>query len=244
MPSSVRVAFALNAGPKAGKTSSAASLVPPDGAALHAEAVKKLRLKKKEATAARLFVWSKDEGRGGIELPREGSVDGTLCNDDIVAVSFGEEYAGPCRAGKAAAAEASTSAAPTFMRAPEPSGSDDAGRRFDSLAALWADQAAHFEQYYAANKQWWDDDGYGGGSDEEAMIGDTGSEADVAHSLGLIDGLRASRPQWQPRCALDCGAGVGRVTKHVLLRRCERVTLVEPCERWLRQVREHRLEPG
>lgn len=35
------------------------------------------------------------------------------------------------------------------------------------------------------------------------------------------------------------GAGVGRVTKHVLLKRCERVCLLEPCDRWLSLARRY-----
>lgn len=47
MANLVRVAFALNAGPRDGKPQNAASLVAPNGTAHHAEAVKKLRLKKR-----------------------------------------------------------------------------------------------------------------------------------------------------------------------------------------------------
>ena len=71
------------------------------------------------------------------------------------------------------------------------------------------------------------------------LIGDGGSEEDLEHSLRFVDALRASRPGWQLRCALDCGAGVGHVTKHVLLRRCERVCLVEPDKHWLTQSRRY-----
>ena len=73
---------------------SAPSLVKPDGAALLAEAVKKLRLKKKEVAAVRLFIWSKDE-RGGTELPRDADLRSLLRNDDFVVVSLGEDYQGP-----------------------------------------------------------------------------------------------------------------------------------------------------
>ena len=116
-------------------------------------------------------------------------------------------------------------------------GSDDAGRAYASLRELWAEQAHRHHEYYAANDAWWDADGYGGKSDEEAMIGDTGSEADAQHSLQFLDMVRRNIPQLQLRCALDAGAGVGRVTKHVLLRRCESVCLVEACDRWLKQAR-------
>ena len=104
----MRVSFAPNTGPRAAKPSGAPSVVQPDGAALLAEAVKKLRLKKKEASSARLFVWSKDD-RAGTELPREGSVSSVLRNDDLIAISFGEAYQGPKAAASTSAAGATSS---------------------------------------------------------------------------------------------------------------------------------------
>ena len=71
------------------------------------------------------------------------------------------------------------------------------------------------------------------------MIGDGGSGEDLEHSRRLLDAVRAAHPQLHMRSALDVGAGVGRVSKGVLLRRCERVALLEPCERWLKQARRY-----
>jgi len=234
--STIRVSFCLNAGAKAGQP--LATVVTRDSAteALLQAASNKLRLKKKDAAAARLFVWSKD-GRGGTELPRNGSAAALLRNDDLLAVSVGEAYSGP-RPAQPAAADA---AAHAERREPPPliSGSDDAGRSYASLETLWTEQARHHREYYAANERWWDEDGYGGGSDEEAMIGDGSSEEDIEHSLRLLDALKARRPALAFGSALDGGSGVGRVTKHVLLRRFERVCLVEPCARWLKQSRRY-----
>ncbi|EOD31751.1 hypothetical protein EMIHUDRAFT_231375 [Emiliania huxleyi CCMP1516] len=200
----IRVSFCLNAGAKAGQP--LATVVARDSAteALLQAASNKLRLKKKDAAAARLFVWSKD-GRGGTELPRHGSAAALLRNDDLLAVSVGE-----------------------------------------ALETLWTEQARHLSEYYAANERWWDEDGYGGGSDEEAMIGDGGSEEDIEHSLRLLDALKARRP------ALAFGSALGtemphlpvfqlaqQSKGHVLLRRFERVCLVEPCARWLKQSRRY-----
>ena len=241
----VRISFALNAGPKAAKPAGAPSLVAPDGVSVKEEAVKKLRLRKKDAAAAQLFVWSKD-ARAGTEVPQEGDLSELLQNDDMVAVSFGEPYQGPKAAVASAAPTAamanesgSGSASDADGEPPRIAGSDDAGRSYSSLEELWADQAEHRAAYYAANDAFWDADGYGGSTDEEAMIGDEGSEEDALHSLQLIDSLRGRVPEWQLRSALDLGAGVGRVTKHVLLRRCERVLLVEANGRWLKQARRY-----
>ena len=241
---SLRVSVCLNAGPQKGHAQ--CSLVaPPSTEAILTAAANKLRLKKKEIGRARLFVW-----RTGYELPRNGEVEqGRVRNDDLLAITLGEPYAGPCKvepaAAAAAASEAGASTADTgdaavALDAPPPiSGSDDSGLAYGSLQALWAEQARRHEEYSAANTAWWDADGYGGASDEEAMIGDGGSGEDLEHSQRLLDAVRAAHPQLLMRSALDVGAGVGRVTKGVLLRRCEHVALLEPCERWLKQARRY-----
>ena len=241
---SLRVSVCLNAGPQKGHPQ--CSLVaPPSTEAILTAAANKLRLKKKEIGRARLFVW-----RTGYELPRNGEVEqGRVRNDDLLAITLGEPYAGPCKvepaAAAAAASEAGASTADTgdaavALDAPPPiSGSDDSGLAYGSLQALWAEQARRHEEYAAANTAWWDADGYGGASDDEAMIGDGGSGEDIEHSQRLLDAVRAAHPQLLMRSALDVGAGVGRVSKGVLLRRCERVALLEPCERWLKQARRY-----
>ena len=233
----VRLSFCLNAGQRKGQAQ-ATALVAPVAELVLAAAMHKLRLKKKDMSRAHLYVW----GGSGCELEDVSR----LQNDDLIAVSLGEPYAGPVRTESSAGAAHSSSAAADVnatagvaVPAPRVVGRDDTGREFASLAALWAEQAAHYGEYYAANHFWWNEDGYGGGSDEEAMIGDGGSEEDVSHSLQFLDALRAARPALQLRSALDCGAGVGRVSKHVLLRRCERVCLLEPCDRWLKQARRY-----
>ena len=238
----LRVSVCLNAGPQKGHPQ--CSLVaPPSTEAILTAAANKLRLKKKEVGRARLFVW-----RTGYELPRNGEVEqGRVRNDDLLAIALGEPYAGPCKVEPAAAAasEAGVSTADTGDAAaaleapPLISGFDDGGVAYGSLQALWVEQARRHEEYAAANAAWWDADGYGGASDEEAMIGDGGSGEDLEHSQRLLDAVRAAQPQLLMRSALDVGAGVGRVSKGVLLRRCERVTLLEPCDRWLKQARRY-----
>ena len=239
---SLRVSVCLNAGPQKGHAQ--CSLVaPPSTEAILTAAANKLRLKKKEVGRARLFVW-----RTGYELPRNGEVEqGRVRNDDLLAITLGEPYAGPCKVEPTAAAASepgassadSGDAVVALDAPPLISGSDDSGLAYGSLQALWAEQARRHEEYAAANTAWWDADGYGGASDDEAMIGDGGSGEDIEHSQRLLDAVRAAHPQLLMRSALDVGAGVGRVSKGVLLRRCERVALLEPCERWLKQARRY-----
>ena len=101
MSSKLRISFAPNAGPLAAKPTGAPSILSPEAEILRAEAAKRLRLKKKEVAGIRLFVWSKDE-RAGTELPCKGGLGDLLRNDDLVAVSLGEEYQGPRSANAAA----------------------------------------------------------------------------------------------------------------------------------------------
>ena len=236
MPPTVRLSVCLNAGPKKGAPA-AALLVPLQTEAVLAAASNKLRLKKKEVARARLFVW-----RTGVELPRGGELEaGRVRNDDLIAISLGEPYAGPCKAEMKDGAvedreDDKVQSAQQPIRPPSISGADDAGRNFGSLEELWREQAVHHLTYYEANAAWWDADGYGGSTDEEAMIGDGGSIEDLEHSVRFVDAVRVSHPGSLSH-ALDGGAGIGRVTKNVLLRRCDHVTLLEPCDRWLKQAR-------
>lgn len=84
----VRVSVCSNFGPRKGQPQ--AALVAKDYGTLLCAAANKLRLKKKDFGRARTYIWGT-----GAELPREGGFDGKLNNDDIVAISLGEPYAGP-----------------------------------------------------------------------------------------------------------------------------------------------------
>ncbi|KAL1525121.1 hypothetical protein AB1Y20_019993 [Prymnesium parvum] len=235
--SSVRLSVCLNASQSKGQSQAALLLPAPHSTeALLAAAANKLRLKKKEVERAQLYVW-----KTGVKLPRGQTCGHLLRNDDLIAISVGEAYAGPVALEGTSPSALASAPAVTAERleAPVVVGRDDMGRSYDSLAELWEDQAVRYVEYYEANARWWDADGYGGSADEEAMIGDCRSEEDVAQSLEFLDAVRGSRPHLRLERALDGGAGVGRVTKHVLLRRCENVCLVEPCERWLKQARRY-----
>ena len=216
-------------------------------------AANKLRLGRRDVAVARLYV-----RRTGVELPRHAErwPAGAVVDGSLIAITLGEAYAGPTTTSRppppppppsSSSPSSSTGDDPPADPPPDPiappaiGGSDDIGRRYSNLVELWADQASNRTSYYAANEAFWDDDGYGGGTDEEAMIGDdTTCASDAEHSLRLIDEhLRAKYPSSVLRNALDCGAGVGRVTKHVLLKRVERVCLLEGCERWYDQIRRY-----
>ena len=88
---SLRLSFCLNAGPKQG-TVLAAAVVKAEHAALVQVATNKLKLKKKAAAQVRFFLW-----KVGTELPPDRPLAGLLQNDDVIAVSLGEAYAGASR---------------------------------------------------------------------------------------------------------------------------------------------------
>jgi len=115
--SPVRLSFCLNAGPRQGAVL-AAAVVKPEHAALVQVALNKLKLKKKAASQLRLFVW-----KTGVELARDAPLAGMLRNDDLVAVSLGEAYAGGAR--PAAAAEESLADAPPPVASAAAGASDD-----------------------------------------------------------------------------------------------------------------------
>ena len=126
-------------------------------------------------------------------------------------------------------------------------GCDDVGNYYDSQAELMVAQERHRDAWYAANDEYWRHDaggGYGGNNDDEAMVGDEGSEADAAESLAFLDRLilahqtrpKGGRPLGFAR-AIDAGAGVGRITKHVLLKRYDSVRLVEADSGWSKRSR-------
>lgn len=62
-----------------------------------AAASNKLRLKKKDVTAARLFVHP-----SGVELPRDSAVTGRVQNDQLVVITVGEPYVGAAASSAAA----------------------------------------------------------------------------------------------------------------------------------------------
>ena len=86
---SLRLSLCLNSGARCGKPQ-AAVVVVPEPATLLKAAVNKLRLSKKDQAKVRFFVWST-----GHELLSDGSGYAQLKNGDMVAISFGESYAGP-----------------------------------------------------------------------------------------------------------------------------------------------------
>ncbi|CAH0691802.1 unnamed protein product [Spodoptera exigua] len=64
------------------------------------------------------------------------------------------------------------------------------------------------------------------------------SETDINGSKAFLDDILAFENPPATKLALDCGAGIGRVTKYVLLPRFEKVDLVEQDEKFLKTAKE------
>lgn len=152
------------------------------------------------------------------------------------------------KTSSAATATASSAVAPdrrpcsttTITIRPETiKGIDDRGRFYDSHDALRRTQRARREEFYRANDRYWATGGCGGLTDDEAMIGDTGGLQDAREGLSFLDRLLddGSSTVFPLHDAVDVGAGVGRITKHVLLKRCRRVRLVEGDGGWCKRSR-------
>ena len=126
-------------------------------------------------------------------------------------------------------------------------GIDDAGTFYNSHQELLTAQTNRKTEFYHANASYWGTGGYGGTTDDEAMIGDGGGVQDGQEGLAFLDRLASlnqtphhnshaaldeAAGRFQFEQAVDLGAGVGRVSKLVLLKRYSEVRLVEADEGW------------
>ena len=87
-PQQVRLTLQLNANNTCATTCTA--LVSAEWSALVGTVCNKLRLKRKQRAALRLFIHG-----AGTELSAASPLDEMIAHGDVLAVSFGEEYAGP-----------------------------------------------------------------------------------------------------------------------------------------------------
>ena len=121
-------------------------------------------------------------------------------------------------------------------------GMDTEDREYDSLEALWDYELGSAKKvssekedlWYGDAKTYWDDvancpltdDGVLGGYGKLTPVDTVGSNA-------FLDAVKLKRPTLQFDHAADCGAGIGRVTKNLLLPRFKEVSLVEVSPRLL-----------
>ncbi|CAJ1388798.1 unnamed protein product [Effrenium voratum] len=113
-------------------------------------------------------------------------------------------------------------------------GTDSAGVSYTSHLDLWSDDKKKASWYKKA-EEYWDAqaatlDGILGGFPET-------SEPDLRESRRFLNIVRSAPKPPGRRRVLDCGAGIGRVTKGLLLEEFDSVDLVEPNERLLEQAK-------
>ncbi|RNA12685.1 N-terminal Xaa-Pro-Lys N-methyltransferase 1 [Brachionus plicatilis] len=65
------------------------------------------------------------------------------------------------------------------------------------------------------------------------------SQADIDQSQSVLDWLKSSKKLGETKLALDCGAGIGRITKNLLLNNFESVEMVDVTEGFISKAKEY-----
>lgn len=123
------------------------------------------------------------------------------------------------------------------------SGTDNDDGEYGSIQELWEkelDSSSSVADVTAANSSIWYSRAFNyWESEENCPITDDGvlggygalTPMDVKGSNAFLDRLSAARPELRFDVAADCGAGIGRVSKNLLLHRFARVDLIEQSPR-------------
>ena len=108
-------------------------------------------------------------------------------------------------------------------------GSDTEGRYFDSVESMWLEQS--LSTWYRRSKAYYEDNCP---STVDGVLGNLGwlSKDDIEGSRKFLDQLGIDSVL-QDGLACECGAGIGRVTKGLLLDVCKRCDVVESSSRLL-----------
>ena len=111
----------------------------------------------------------------------------------------------------------------------ENQGVDSEGRKYKTINKMWQKTLAEGQQaWYGAGAQYWE-------GIDSTVDGVLGGFPDV-HQVDMIDSCIFINRVWAeiPRnTAVDCGAGIGRVTKAVLSRFFTTTDLVEQCGKYI-----------
>jgi len=110
-------------------------------------------------------------------------------------------------------------------------GSDTVGRKYPSIEAMW--NAQDLSNWYTRAKGWYEENC---DTTIDGVLGGIGhiSGRDLEGSRNFLNQLELpSRADGKPSLACECGAGIGRVTKGLLLDVADRCDLVENSSRLL-----------
>ncbi|KAK4857626.1 hypothetical protein QYF36_003662 [Acer negundo] len=133
----------------------------------------------------------------------------------------------------------------------EVSGLDSDGRQFKNAGEMWREQIGgdgEGEQHQQHKKTQWYREGIsyweGVEASVDGVLGGFGTvnEADINGSEAFLQTLLSDRfpnaGKNQHLVALDCGSGIGRITKNLLIRYFNEVDLLEPVSHFLDAARE------
>lgn len=121
------------------------------------------------------------------------------------------------------------------------------GKNGNQVSAKARDGGDGEIRWYSSAVAYWDaqaptDDGVLGGYGFVSDIDVRDSRAFLKNTLGERVQEASLRTAGSELVALDCGAGVGRVSAELLLHICHEVDLVEPCEHLLKAAKERLLD--
>ncbi|CAN4105452.1 unnamed protein product [Withania somnifera] len=123
----------------------------------------------------------------------------------------------------------------------EMEGLDSEGRKFKNAEEMWReevgdDDPAKKSQWYNKGVSYWE----GVEATVDGVLGGYGhvNAADIKASEDFLNTILAQRfPDTGRLVALDCGSGIGRVTKNLLIRYFNEVDLLEPVSHFLESAR-------
>ncbi|KAJ1399175.1 S-adenosyl-L-methionine-dependent methyltransferase [Sesbania bispinosa] len=127
-------------------------------------------------------------------------------------------------------------------------GTDSDGREYTTADEMWREQAGDPDKktlWYRHGVSYWE----GVNASVDGVLGGFANvnEPDISCSEDFLKILLSERfsadVNHQPLVALDCGSGIGRVTKNLLIRYFNEVDLLEPVSHFLEAARET-LAPG
>lgn len=126
----------------------------------------------------------------------------------------------------------------------ESGGIDSEGRQFNSSEEMWKEEIGtdhNKSQWYSKGVSYWK----GVEATVDGVLGGYGhtDQTDIKGSEAFLNELLSNRfpggGKNQHLVALDCGAGIGRVTKNLLIRYFNEVDLLEPVPHFLEAAREN-----
>ncbi|XP_057503561.1 alpha N-terminal protein methyltransferase 1 isoform X2 [Actinidia eriantha] len=129
------------------------------------------------------------------------------------------------------------------LSAMEVGGSDSDGREFKNAAEMWREEVGDHHkktQWYTQGVGYWESVE----ASEDGVLGGYGhvNDPDIKSSEAFLNTLLSDQFTDEKRnrhlVVLDCGAGIGRVTRNLLIRYFNEVDLLEPVSHFLEAARE------